>query len=191
MPHSLQANAYPNPTHMNKQNVISPTCRKRLHAQGYQNYSDEELNAFKHGIRFAYGLCSVLLALGLILSDARLLFFVAVVAILGALLPTHPFDYLYNYGVRHLLGSPAIPRRTNQSRFACGLASVWLVVIIVLLSNGLVLIANILGAMLFALSLLVTTTDICVPSMIYNAVFRNHLHSQPALPQNKTTHQNH
>jgi hypothetical protein len=31
-------------------------------------------------------------------------------AALGAILPGHPFDVFYNYGLRHLLGTPALPR---------------------------------------------------------------------------------
>jgi hypothetical protein len=157
---------------MNQQNVISQTCRNRLHVQGYQNYSEQELTSFRTGIRFAYALCAVLFGLGLAFSEKTTLLIAAVVALLGALLPRHPFDYAYNYGVRHLFGNPAIPQRTNQSRFACGIASLWLVTIIILLQAGHILLANLLGGVLLTLALLVSTTDICVPSMIYNSVFR-------------------
>ena len=31
-------------------------------------------------------------------------------AALGGILPGHPFDVLYNHGLRHLLGTPTLPR---------------------------------------------------------------------------------
>jgi hypothetical protein len=89
----------------------------------------------------------------------------------GAFPPHHPFDYLYNYGVRHLLAKPKLPPRTKQGRFACGIASGWLVIVIYLLSNNQVVLGNIFGATLIAVGTLVTTTDICIPSIIYNALF--------------------
>jgi hypothetical protein len=64
-----------------------------------------------------------------------------------------------------------MPARTNQGRFACGIASVWLVVTIYLLYNGYQIAGNIFGVSLIAVGALVTTTDICIPSMIYNAIF--------------------
>jgi hypothetical protein len=46
---------------------------------------------------------------------------------LGALLPFHPFDLLYNYGVRYLTGTRPLPHQGPQRRFACAIATVWLV----------------------------------------------------------------
>jgi hypothetical protein len=155
-----------------KTELISATCKRRLHAQGYQNYSDKELNDYKYGIRFAYGLCITLVALGLIFTSIPLLSFVALVALAGAFPPNHPFDYLYNNGVRQLLNKPKLPPRSNQGRFACGIASVWLAATIYLLYNNYLIAGNILGASLFAVGALVTTTDICIPSLIYNAIFK-------------------
>ena len=157
---------------MNNQNqLISATCKRRLHVQGYQNYSDKELNEFKYGIRFAYGLCITLVAIGLITTSIPVLSFTAFVALAGVFLPNHPFDYLYNYGVRQLLNKPKLPPRTNQVKFACGIASVWLTIAIYFLYNDYLVAGNMFGTSLFAVGALVTTTDICIPSMIYNAIF--------------------
>jgi len=155
----------------NEAPFISETCKRRLHVQGYVNYSDKELNDYKYGIRFAYGLCITLVATGLAFNNIPVLSFIALIAFVGAFPPYHPFDYLYNYGVRQLLNKPKMPPRTNQGRFACGIASAWLVGVIYLLHANQVLIGNILGAALFAVGVLVATTDICIPSMIYNSIF--------------------
>jgi hypothetical protein len=155
-----------------KTELISATCKRRLHVQGYQNYSDKELNDYKYGIRFAYGLCITLVALGLIFNSIPVLLFIALIALVGAFPPNHPFDYLYNHGVRQLLNKPKLPPRSNQGRFACGIAAVWLTVTIYLLYNDYLIAGNVFGALLFAVGALVTTTDICIPSIIYNAIFK-------------------
>lgn len=173
--------------HMNsKDQPISPTCRRRLMAQGYLNYSDQQLGDFKIGIRFAYALCTVLFATGLFLSSPKVLMVAATIAFLGAFPPYHPFDYLYNYAIRHLIGKPKLPPRSNQGRFACGIASVWLTTIILLIMGGNLMVANILGGVLLVVALLVTTTDICIPSMVYNFLFRGKLTTnnlQPKQPE--------
>lgn len=153
--------------------IIEPATRKRLETQGYLGFSDEELTGFRFGVRFAYALCATLFGLGLLLSNTTLLTIAATVAFIAVFPPYHPFDYLYNYGVRQLLNKPKLPHRSNQGRFACGIASVWLTTIIICLSAGYTITAYTLGGVLLIVALLVTTTDICIPSMIYNAIFNN------------------
>lgn len=152
-------------------NIISAVCKRRLHIQGYQNYSDNELNNFKYGIRFAYATCAALVALGLILNNTLVLKIIAVIALAGIFPPYHPFDYLYNYAIRRLFHQPKIPPRTNQGRFACGIAFVWLTITIILLDLHYIPAGHIFGMALLSVATLVSTTDICIPSMIYNFLF--------------------
>jgi hypothetical protein len=156
----------------NQENVISPTCRKRLETQGYLGYTDSELNDFKFGVRFAYYLCGSLVILGLVLIDINILAAAMIIAFFGSLPPRHPFDYLYNYLVRHLFNKPKMPTRANQGRFACGIATVWLGGIIYLFYAGLNVWAYIAGGILLLIAALVSIFDICIPSMIYNFLFK-------------------
>jgi hypothetical protein len=151
--------------------IISATCRRRLHVQGYQNYSDQELNDYKYGIRFAYYLCGSLVILGLLLTSINVLIVMMAIAFLGTLPPYHPFDYLYNYGVRHLINKPKLPPRSNQGRFACGIATIWLGMVIYLFYSGFYVWGYIAGGILVSVAALVSTMDICIPSMIYNKFF--------------------
>jgi hypothetical protein len=152
--------------------MISLSCRRRLHAQGYENFSDKQLNDYKFGIRFAYACCITLVAFGLLFQSIPILTTAAIIAFVGAFPPYHPFDYLYNYGVRHLFSKPKLPHRTTQGRFACGIASVWLATTVYLLYNSYTMPGNILGITLFSVGTLVSTTDICIPSIIYNGIFK-------------------
>ena len=152
--------------------TISPVFKKRLYIQGYQNYSDKELNDYKYGIRFAYALCTTLAGLGLVFNSIPLLIVAAAVALASTMLPYHPFDYLYNYVVRHLFSKPRIPHRTAQGRFACDVAFVWLTTIILFFYNGHFITGKILGGILVTMGALVSTMDICIPSMVYNLFFR-------------------
>lgn len=146
--------------------------KKRLIIQGYNCYTDKEMNNYKYGIRFAYYLCDSMMILGLLLTNMKILAAIMIIAFFGALLPNHPFDYLYNYVIRFAINKPKIPQRTNQVRFACGLATVWLGGTIFLFYFGLTGWGFIAGAIIVSIATLVATTDICIPSMIYNFLFK-------------------
>ena len=84
----------------------------------------------------------------------------------------HPFDYLYNYLIRHWLKRPRLPHRTAQGKFACGIASIWLAAIIYLFYNLQFVWGYVLGGILLIVALLVSIFDFCIPSAIYNKLFR-------------------
>jgi len=151
---------------------ISPVCKKRLQVQGYDKYTDNELNDFKYGIRFAYAMCITVVATGLYFQSVYVLAFAALVAFAAVFPPYHPFDYLYNYGVRYLLKKPVLPHRTSQGRFACGIATVWLGATLYFLVINNMIAFYLFGCSLIAVGALVAFLDICIPSMIYNAFFK-------------------
>jgi hypothetical protein len=159
-------------TTMNATNqIITPACRRRLQTQGYMNFSDDELLAHRFGIRFAYWVCVTAASVGIIAGSAPIILAVATLALVASFPPHHPVDYLYNYVIRHVLKRPKLPPRSNQGRFACGIASVWLVMTAYLFANNEPIIATTVGLSLVAIGLLVSTTDICIPSMLYNFLF--------------------
>ena len=159
-------------TTMEKQNIaIKRELRKRLEVQGYIGYSDVELNDHKFGIRHAYYLCGSLVLLGLILTNIYILIVAMAIAFLGSVLQNHPLDYLYNAVTRHLFNKPKMIRRPNQGRFACGIATVMIGGTIYLFYAGLNIWGYVSGGSLLVVATLVATTDICIPSMIYNSLF--------------------
>ncbi|MGH9832193.1 MAG: DUF4395 family protein [Blastocatellia bacterium] len=88
---------------------------------------------------------------------------------------SHTFDLIYNYGIRYLRKTGPLPKRRAQSRFACGAGAVWLVATALAFQSGALIVGYILGVALTGVAVLVSATDICIPSMIYNVLFR---HSQ-------------
>lgn len=151
---------------------ISPTNRKRLETQGYIGFTDAELNDFKYGIRFAYYLCGSIVIIGLFLTNLKVLSAAMIVALFGTMPPYHPFDYLYNYVIRHWINKPKMPPRSSQGRFACGIATVWLGGILYLFYNNLHFWGYFAGGILVSVAALVSAMDICIPSMVYNFLFK-------------------
>ncbi|WP_138429600.1 DUF4395 domain-containing protein [Fodinibius saliphilus] len=153
---------------------LSEARISRIKEQGYAlGYSKDEICQHAVGNRFAYQMCTLLFTTGLILTNIPILAVAMLIAALTVFLPYHPFDYLYNHSLRHWLNRPKLPPRSAQAKFACGIASICLGVIIYLFYQSLYLWGYLLGGVLFVVAILVSTVDYCIPSKIYNALFQN------------------
>lgn len=150
---------------------LSIITRRRLDAQGLGDVDDATLVELAPWLRMAFGLCALLAGAGTALASPLILWVLTPIAALAALFPVHPFDLIYNHGIRYLRKTGPLPKRRAQSRFACGVGAVWLVVTAMAFQSGALVPGYILGAALTGVAVLVSTTDICIPSMIYNALF--------------------
>jgi hypothetical protein len=150
---------------------LSPATRRRLDIQGFECVQDATLAPLARWLRFAFGMCALLGAVGTALASPAVLLVLAGIAALAAALPVHPFDLIYNLGIRRLTGGGSLPRRGAPSRFACGLGAVWLLPTAWAFSVGQSTLGYALGGLLTGIAVLVATTDICLPSLIYRAVF--------------------
>ncbi len=62
--------------------------------------------------------------------NSYILSLTALIALFGVLLPMHPFDYLYNYGVARLIRTKAIPGRGSEVQVSSGVALLFNLVVI-------------------------------------------------------------
>lgn len=152
--------------------AIRSVVRRRLEAQGYCNLDDATLDELAPWMRWSPALCTLLMAAGTALQSPALLWSLAATALLGALFPFHPFDLLYNHGVRFLTGTRALPRHGAQRRFACGIATVWLVATGWAFHAGSAFVGYALGIPLVLVAGLVSVTHFCIPSLVYNTLFK-------------------
>jgi hypothetical protein len=156
----------------NNKTLISTTRLYRIRCQGYSGYSDSKLSELAFGNRFAYWLCSILLLLAVVTASIPLLSIMMFVALFGVVLHNHPFDYIYNNFLSNPLNKPKLPQRSKQLKFACSIATIWLAATIYFFYVDYTIVAYIAGGALFAVSFLLSTTDICIPSIIYNFLFK-------------------
>lgn len=153
-------------------NAFHEFSRKHLSMQGYTGYSDEELTELKPGIRFAYIGCAKLVSSALFLQQPVFFLLAAAAGGLTLFLPYHPFDYIYNYGVRFFLRKPAVPPRPLASKLACFLVFVWLMGVYYLYTHGDQLLANLLATVLLVQAIIVGMMDVCMPSVLLHRLFK-------------------
>ena len=137
--------------------------RSNRTTQGYC-LSDGERRELWLGVRFSTGLCLTLVVVALALGSPVMVFGLAGIGAIAGFSARHPFDHLWNHGVRHLVGGPSLPSNPVRRRHAFKLATAWLVVVGGLLAAGATIVALILGGLLVAACATVTATNLCLPS---------------------------
>jgi hypothetical protein len=162
---------------------LSPANRKRFDTQGFVNVPDAPLAEVGPWMGFAFGMCAAIALVGVVLDSSAILWGLIPFALLGVIFPVHPFDLIYNRGIRHIRKTGPVPRRGAPVRFDCGLATAWLAVTGWLFYTGANLAGYILGGALVAVATLVATTNICIPSMIYGALFGRPKRAGESSPQ--------
>lgn len=155
--------------------MVSPSVRNRLEAQGFCGLDDAALEELAPWLRWSPAFCTLFMAVGVAARSPAVLWALAATALLGALLPFHPFDLLYNYGARYLTGTRPLPHQGPQRRFACGVATVWLVFTGWAFHAGEATLGFVLGIPLVLVAALVSVTHFCIPSLIYNTLFGRRL----------------
>ncbi len=146
---------------------------KRLHrldVQGFDMIDEDVLARIAPWLRMAFGLCATLAIVGTALASKPILLTLAAIAFLATVLPVHPFDLIYNLGIRHLTGTPPLPKRGPPSRFACGVGALWLIGTVGAFDYSFTIVGYVLGYTLALVAILVSTTDICIPSMLFRVV---------------------
>ncbi len=142
----------------------------RLDVQGFDTVDEDLLAQVAPWLRLAFGLCATLAIVGTALASRPVLLTLAGIAFVAALSPVHPFDLIYNLGIRHATGTPPLPRRGPPSRFASGVGALWLIVTVGAFQSSWMILGYALGSTLVLVAILVATTDICIPSMIFRAM---------------------
>lgn len=151
--------------------ALTEATRHRLDIQGLERVDDQALAKVAPWLRLAFGLCAVMAGVGTAMASPAILLSLVAIASLAALFPVHPFDLIYNHGIRFMTGTAPLPRRGAPSRFACGLGAVWLVATVWAFQAGHPIVGYVLGGLLTGVAALVSTTDICIPSLLYRSVF--------------------
>ena len=151
--------------------TLTPRTRRLLEIQGFDAVDVLELAPVAPWLRLAFGLCGLLGGVGTLLASPTILLVLALIAALAAASPVHPFDLIYNHGIRHFTGTGPLPKRGAPTRFGCGMGAVLVLVTAWAFSAGHQVAGYALGGALTFVVLLVSTTDICIPSLIYRSIF--------------------
>lgn len=147
------------------------TTRKRIEMQGFYGLSDADIREINYPLRLAPAICLAWTALGVVLASPLILASLVPFALAGALFEGHPFDVIYNHGLRHLTGTRELPAYGKPRRSACLMASVMISTTAAMFYNGFAVAGYMIGCIPLTAMSVVILTGFCVPSYLFQLLF--------------------
>ncbi len=147
------------------------TVRQRIEAQGFCGLSDRTYSEINYPLRLSPAICMAWSALGTALGSATILWALVPFAALGAILPKHPFDVLYDHGLRHLFALPALPGYGFRRHLACAVATIIISIAAYSFQAGMPTAGYVAGWLLVATAFVNVSTGFCVPSFLIRVFF--------------------
>jgi hypothetical protein len=138
-----------------------------LDVQGYCLTAEQS-----RGLRFPTALCLALAMTGLVLQSAVIALALVAIGAVAGWTRRHPFDLIWNHGIRHLSGAPELPPNPTPRRHAFKLATVWLLAVGLIFAFGQITAGLVFGVVLIGVCGLVTTTNFCIPSTLLGIWWR-------------------
>jgi Domain of unknown function (DUF4395) len=140
-------------------------AQRNLAVQGYC-LTGEKARALRWGLRFPTALCAGLVVAGLVLQSAILILALIPIGVVAGWTRRHPFDLIWNHGLRYMSGAPELPPNPMPRRHGFKVGTAWLSAVGLLLAVGQTTAALILGVMLLGACGLLTATNLCLPSTL-------------------------
>ena len=154
--------------------------REKIEAQGFCGLDDRSLTEINYPLRLAPAICLAWTLTGTALASPAILLALVPLAFLGAVLPGHPFDVIYNFGLRHLFGTRALPAYGFRRRLGCIAASIVLTASALSFQFGVPMVGYVLGSMVAMGTLLNVTTGLCPPAVVMGLLFGKVICEQPS-----------
>ena len=142
-----------------------------LEMRGIDTSDEAALARIVPWLRITFALCATLIGLGTAFAFTPILWMMVPIAAAGGIFPVHPFDQIYNLGIRRLTKTGPLPRNGPPTRFACGLAAPLLVATALAFDSDLAWLGYAFGATLTSIAALVSITHFCIPSLIFQLLF--------------------
>ena len=151
--------------------IISDTQRRWIVAQGFVGYTDAEMAEFGPWLRLAPVICMLWITTGTVLASPVILVALIPFAFLGAVMKNHPFELIYNHGLRDLFSTMRIPPNGKPRRLACIVAIPWLFATALAFYAGAMTAGYVLGYGITLVALSASTIGFCIPSYFYGLLF--------------------
>lgn len=145
--------------------------RHRLETQSFLQQPNSTLLELKNWWRFTPTLNWLVLISGIMMASPILLFIQAGLMFSALILPSHPFDWLYNYAIRFVTGTAALPKSGQRRKVMFAFACILTALLGIWFQHGYTMLAYIQGAIMAALGGLLAAFNLCVLSEILSRMF--------------------
>lgn len=148
-----------------------PVLRHRLKVQSFLNQPCEILHELKHWWRFTPTLNWIITLVGTVMAWPEILFVQAALMAVAVITPSHPLDWVYNYGVRFLTGTSPLPKSGQRRKVVFAMAGVLIALLGSWFYLGYNMAGYIQGGIMTLLGGLLMVFNLCVASEILAKIF--------------------
>jgi len=148
-----------------------PVLRHRLEVQSYLDQSCEMLHSLKNWWRFTPSLNWIITLVGTVAAWPEVLFAQAALMAVAVATPSHPLDWLYNFGVRHITGTPPLPISGQRRKLVFAMAGALLALLGGWFFMGYNTVGYIQGGIMTVLGGLLMVFNLCVVSEVLARIF--------------------
>jgi len=146
---------------------LSNRIENRLKMQGFSCEPGSVETEVAPWLKFTPTLSALWIFTGTILASPMVLWVFSILAAIGAAMSQHPFDLIYNYGLRHISDSKPLPSNPLPRRFSMLIAALWSIVTGILFASGYITAGYISGAIMVTAASLNTFSYFCLGSWIF------------------------
>ncbi len=147
--------------------MMSATQQARLNLRGIEYRDDEAHRRMLPWTKMAFVLGGTQALIATTFADAATLWQMVPVVAAAVILPHHPVEYLYNWGIRHVIKAAPLPANRAPVRFAFFMAAVILAAAAWAFDNGILWLGYLLGLQVALVAATFVATSFCVPAAIW------------------------
>jgi hypothetical protein len=154
--------------------------QRRTRLQGWRGHEAECADAAVGAQRIGPAVCAAGALAGAALQSPILLLAFAITAVMGALAPNHPVEWLYNLSAGPR-GRPTLPANRAAKRLGCAIGVIFLGGAAAAYALGATTLGLVLALTLAGTASFVAITGICLPSMIFTVLWGSERGACPRL----------
>ena len=147
--------------------MISQTQHARLALRGIEYQDDAAYRRMLPWTKMAFAVGGTQAAIATASADATMLWQMVPVAALAVILPHHPLEYLYNWGIRFAVRAAPLPANKAPVRFAFFMATLILSAAAMAFDSGNTWLGYALGAQVPVVAGLFVFSSFCLPAAIW------------------------
>ena len=145
----------------------------RLALRGIETRDDLDYQRMLPWTKLAFAVGGTQALIATATADAATLWQMVPVAAAAVVLPHHPIEYIYNYGLRRLTKTAPLPANKAPVKFAFFMATLILAAAAWAFDAGIIWLGYALGLQVAVVSAIFVTSSFCIPAAIWAFVTGN------------------